>query len=1244
MESNTDSTGRNSRGDGPEAVSESETSGRQDGESPSVVGIGASAGGLNALRRFFEAVPSGTGLTFVVVVHLSPEHESSMAELLQTSASIPFVQVSGRTRMEPEFAYVIPPNRNLRIADGYLDVSEFEEPRSRRSPIDFFFRTMAETHPDCVAIVLSGGGTDGTIGMKAVKEQGGLLMAQLPEEAEHAQMPRSAIATGLVDFVLPADELAQKLVELRRNSAVITLPEKSEELDERHERNLETILTQVRISTGHDFSGYKHSTLLRRIGRRMRVTTTEDLGSYIERLRGDSVEAGALLKDFLISVTNFFRDQDSFDALAEHVMRKLFARDSPEEVRIWVPGCATGEEAYSLAILALEESERFDHPPNVQIFATDLDEDAIAFGRAGLYPDAIATDVSEERLRRFFNREGAYYRVREELRDCVLFAAHNLLKDPPFARLDLISCRNLLIYLGRDFQEKVHGIFHYALRPAGYLFLGSSESVADGAGLFDSIDKKHRIYRRVSAPSTKAIHLPNLPLQRRIRRIGITPENRPDGNSASKDATALEMHQRSLEAHAPPSALVDADYDIVHLSETAGRYLRIPGGSGTLSILKVVRQDLRVELRAAIDAALERNEATIGRPVPVHIEGERRLVQIHVRPVRDDASSPHALILFVEGEPHDTTSEPVGAAMSDAQLRRYEDDLDRTKRRLQSTIEESETRQEELRAANEELLSINEEYKSTLEELETSQEELQSINEELKTLNDELKEKVDELSRANNDLKNLMAATDVAILFLDRNLRIRRYTQPLTRVFNIMPADEGRPLNHVTHRLNYEALHGDAENVLATLIPLEREVADSDGRTYLLRITPYRTTEDRIIGLVLTLVDVTSLKEAEEEQHRIYQRYDLLMRSVKEYAIFTIGTEGQITSWNAGAARLFGYSDDEALGQQMDIIFTEDARSAGTPQEEMAAAKANGRADDEGWHTRKNGDRFWASGTLEALYDTSGTLQGFAKMLRDETQRRESARALEESRDRLEQLNEDLERRVESRTVQLSEAHDRVRQLASELVKAEQRERHRIAQILHDDLQQRLYGIQMKTSLLRKEVESSGSDRVLQHVAFMEKQLEETIEQTRDLAVDLSPPILKNEGLAETLGWLASQMRDRHGLEVTIDAEDSVHMEDESLRTLMFRTVRELLFNVVKHAGVDHAIIELGRDGDEVVVRVHDDGSGFRAEDARDDADSGYGFGLSNVRERLNFVGGRLQIDSAPGEGTHIVVRIPTAV
>ena len=556
-----------------------------------VVGIGASAGGLKALQAFLESLPGDTGMAYVVITHLHPEHESHMAELLQRHTHMPVRQVDGLLPLERDHVYVIPPNRGLVMQDSQIDLIEFKEPRGQRAPIDYFFRSLARGHSNSVGIILSGGGTDGAVGVKAIKEEGGLLMVQHPDEAEYNSMPNAAIATGLVDVVLPVKELAEKLVEFTRFRP--PLPSDADELNEQQLELMRRIIAHVHTRTGHDFSQYKRSTLLRRIQRRMQIYGVSTLETYLDTLRQNPTEASALFNDILIGVTSFFRDRQSWEELATDVIPQILkSRESTETVRAWTIGCSTGEEAYGLAILLFEAFDKLEMHPQLQIFASDLDENSIQYAREGLYPTAIEADVSAERLERFFTLEGNHYRVRREVRDVVLFTHHSVLRDAPFSRLDLITCRNLLIYLEREIQNTVFDIFHYSLKPGGFLFLGSSESIDSAHEFFQTVDKTHRIYR--TKPWNREYpHIPSLPWSVR------TPEHTelysqphaPRLQSTMELPRLADDHAKGLEEHAPPSVLIDEKYAILHVSETAGRFLVQPSGPMTTDLLKLVRQN-----------------------------------------------------------------------------------------------------------------------------------------------------------------------------------------------------------------------------------------------------------------------------------------------------------------------------------------------------------------------------------------------------------------------------------------------------------------------------------------------------------------------------------------------------------------------------------------------------------------------------------------------------------------------------
>jgi two-component system CheB/CheR fusion protein len=677
-------------------------------------------------------------------------------------------------------------------------------------------------------------------------------------------MPRAAIATGIADVVAPIGRLADRLVKL------VSTPTLADVLADRARQDaageaLRDILSLVRIRTGHEFGQYKRATLLRRITRRMQVTQTESYAEYLRYLREHPGELPGLLRDFLISVTNFFRDPEAFFALSVRALPPLFQnKGRGDHVRVWVAGCATGEEAYSLAILLAEEADRHKEPPHLQIFATDIDEDALVEARAGRYPDTIAADVSPARLDRFFLADGDYFRVGRELREMVLFSPHNVLRDPPFSKLDLISCRNLLIYLNRDAQNRVLNIFHFGLLPDRYLLLGASESAENPALRFDAVDGKHRIYARRSMPSTPQVDtiLPS-------SRWQLTTSVRDLATGAERTSLPGELHHRLVERYAPPSLLVDEDLDVVHVSDRAGKYLTVSGGEPSRQLLRLVHPALRHDLRTALYAARQPSGGADTRDVRFVEDGAERIVRLRVQVAEaNELGRGRSLFLVVFDEltgaaDAPTASPPADSAMEPV-VRQLEDELHRTRDHLRSTVEQYETSLEELKASNEELHAINEELRSATEELEASKEELQAVNEELTTLNHELKVKVDEVSRANSDLSNLMSSTDIGVLFLDRDLSIKRFTERSRDLFNVIASDIGRPLAHLTHTLEVDDLTESARTVLHSLRMIERDVRSRDGRRYLARILPYRSIDDRIEGIVITFINVTDLKLAED--------------------------------------------------------------------------------------------------------------------------------------------------------------------------------------------------------------------------------------------------------------------------------------------------------------------------------------------------------------------------------------------
>ena len=845
-----------------------------------ICGIGASAGGIKALQQFFQSIDTDLGIAYVVIVHLAPDFPSHLSEILGKWTTMPVHQVSDTPEIKPNCVYVIAPDRELLIKGNQIQSRPFKEPRGQRAPIDMFFRSIAAGRGDGFAVVLSGAGADGAVGVRKVKEAGGVIMVQDPAEAEFSMMPRSAIATGVADFVEPVAVLTQRIAETLASKRAL-----AQTAEEETDQQVASILGFLRARTGHDFASYKSATVRRRIGRRMQVTRQTSLAGYAAYLTENPEEAQQLFGDLLISVTSFFRDRKSFAYLAEHVIPELLDTAGEDEpIRIWSVGCATGEEAYSLAVLLLEEAERRGVAPRIQIFASDLDEGALGTAREGRYPRSIEADVSEERLQRFFVTEVEHYRVRKEVRDMVLFAHHSAMKDPPFMRLDMVACRNLLIYLERELQRQLLALFHYVLKPGGFLFLGSAETADARPELFVPQDREHRVYTAKPRSMTTVELLNDLPSAQRQKAPPLL-RREPDMRGFSPGAA----HAAALEASSPPSALVNEEHRVLHLSPNAGRFVAPPEGPLSQELPDIVRPELRAELRSALHRAFTNFEATITPAVNVAFNGGRHRVMMYVAPPPENPQiAPQALVLFLDCGPigpEEEIDEEAAGSLGATELRRMRDELRSAQERLSSSRREHESALQELRVANEELQSVNEEYRSTAEELETSKEELQSINEELQTVNAELKSKLENISHAHSDLQNLINATEIGTLFLDPELRIKMLTPAIEQLFSVTDSDVGRPLTDFTHKLVYDGVEKGARKVLKNLAPLEEEVQTRDGRWLMIRLRPYRTAEDRIDGVVVSFVDISERRHAEDALRASEERYREVLDKLDQAAL-----------------------------------------------------------------------------------------------------------------------------------------------------------------------------------------------------------------------------------------------------------------------------------------------------------------------------------------------------------------------
>jgi len=874
-----------------------------------IVGVGASAGGLEAFEQFFTNLPPDTGFAFIVIQHLDPASGGILPELLQRYTNMKVIEATEGTTVEPSTVYVIPPNRNLGIEHGKLVLSEPVSTRGIRMPIDYFFRHLADNQGEnAYAILLSGTGTDGTLGIRKIKERLGMVMVQDPTTAKFGGMPQSAIDTGLADFIGPAEQLPQKLVTYASHAASAATPV----ITDKTLTIVQQILALLRARTGHNFSGLKQNMLIRRLQRRRDILELSSLEDYYHYLQQNDPEAHLLYKELLIGVTNFFRDREAWDHLKEAIISELLRKKTSEVVRAWVIGCSTGEEAYSLAITLTEaiEEARATHIAEFQIFATDIDVDSIDVARQGVYFPNIALDISSDRLSRFFvKEENGNYRVKKDIREHIVFAVQDVVRDPPFTKLDLLLCRNLLIYFNADLQKRLMPIFHYSLNPGGILFLGTSESIGGFEDLFNEYNTKWKLFinkekeRNAEAEPYPIFRTPEIPQQ--IERREYIP-------------TIKETVQQSLlDNYAPPALIVNRDGDIVYFFGKTGPYLEPAPGKASLNIYSLAREAFRMELNNAIHRAARDNAEVAINKIPVKEDGTEYYVNVKVRPLHTAVAHNLLMITFEEGmkSPVRERKKTRGKAKLSEREKALQGETTELRERLQTTIEEMETSQEEFKSTMEELQSTNEEMQSTNEELKTSREELQSLNEELLTVNTELNQKNDELARANNDLKNLLNSTDIATLFVDKKLRIMRFTPPTIKIMNLIASDIGRPVSDISSNLRYDALIDDIKEVFRTLVTQERQVPTKDGSWYQMRIIPYRSVENTIEGVVVTFHDISSQKLLEEQ---LQKRINVIDESGDSIVAYNL--DGVISYWNNGAAAQYGWTVTEASGKNINDL------------------------------------------------------------------------------------------------------------------------------------------------------------------------------------------------------------------------------------------------------------------------------------------------------------------------------------
>lgn len=960
------------------------TEARDSGDEPLfIVGMGGSAGGLDAFDRFFRSMPVDSGLAFVLVPHLDPDHKGMMPELLQRMTTMRVWEAGDGMHVRANSVYVIPPNRDLSILHGTLQLLEPGRPRGLRMPIDFFFRQLADDQRErAICVILSGMGTDGTLGLKAVKERFGMAMVQDVDSAQFDGMPRSAVETGLADFVAAADELPAKLIGYAHHYSRVIGREPAPEV--KGPDYLQKIFALLRSHTGHDLTLYKHNTIQRRIERRMSVHQITSVERYVRYLQENPHETELLFKELLIGVTNFFREPEAFEALKAKAIMGLLA-DRRESLRVWVPACSTGEEAYSLAMLIREaqEASPATADTHLQVYATDIDKEAIDAARSGRYPANIAADVSPTRLDRFFVKDDAGFRLKKEIRELVIFAPQDLTMDPPFTRLDLLSCRNLLIYLTPELQRKLFPLFHYALSPGGVLFLGSAESAGGFKDLFKALDNRWKVYVR-REQVTGVARLPDFPAWMPPRASAVHP--RLAGKEASVEMTLAQIAQKAvLETVAPPAVVVNDRGDILYSTRRTGKYLEPAVGKANLNILAMAREGLGGDLAVAFRRAVAGGEEVVVRGLRVKTNGKTQTVHLTVRPIPEAAAEVGLFLVVFEDAASagvGGTAAAVGAGGSEtgrSSVAEVEKELARVRERLQTTVEDMEASQEELTSANEELQSMNEELQSTNEELTTSKEELQSLNEELLTLNAELQAKNDELSQTSNDMRNLLNSTQIATLFLDPDFKVRRFTPQAVTIFNLIPGDVGRPLTDIASNLltGTDELVAVAEQVLEALVLRELQVETKSGRRYSARIMPYRTVENLIDGVVITFSDVTAFRALGISDG---VSEEAIRHALRDSGVTAFAQDAELRytwvthPWSGiGTDLVVGKSDDECLGPE----------TAGPLTRLKQTVLDTGRTAAEVVDLVLAGKTVSLRATVEPLRDESGEVRGVIGVLVD---------------------------------------------------------------------------------------------------------------------------------------------------------------------------------------------------------------------------------------------------------------------
>ena len=1185
-----------------------------------VVCLGASAGGLEAFTKLFTALPADNGMAFVLIQHLDPTHESMMAALLSSHTSMQVLEATEGTAIERDHVYVIPPGAYLSIRNGLLHVSAPRERHGARMPLDFFLGSLAEEYgPRAVCAILSGGGADGSLGLRTIKENGGLVIAQDPEEAAFDGMPRSAILTGVVDLILPVARIPDALKKYAAANALRTGNAAAPALFS--PAQLTGIIDLLRVRTSQDFGFYKPGTLVRRIERRMAIGGISNGDRYLDILREDAQELDCLAKDLLIHVTGFFRDADAFETLAADVIPDLVRRKTSDEpLRIWIPACSTGEETYSLVMLVLEAIATAQRNIKLQVFASDVEEDAVAFARNGMYPASIEAEISPDRLARFFIKSDQGYRVVPELREAVIFSVQDILADAPFSRIDLVSCRNLLIYLRADVQDKVLSLFHFALCPGGILFLGTAEKIGAAGAHFEQVREGRSIYRHLGRSRPGEVSFPIAGTEG-IRPAG-SPLERP---SASRRLTVGELSQKLLlETYAPASVLINRSFEGLYYFGATDNYLKIAAGDPNRDVLAMARDGLRNKLRTAVLQAIREHTRVLVTSARMQRQGHTIAVSIDVRPVETDSTEMY-LVSFVDEQEVPKTSEAATISQANvSQAAQLEQELDATRRELQNALRDLDVANEEHKAINEEAMSVNEEFQSTNEELETSKEELQSLNEELTALNTQLNETVNQQRTTANDLQNVLHSANVATIFLDGKLNIRFFTPAVKSHFSIVATDVGRPLADLASRSNDTGLLIDAASVLSGLEPLSREIESNTGTWYLRRILPYRAANARSEGVVITFSDISEAKIAEREMDAARAYSNSIVETIRQ-PLVVLDSELRVVSASSAFYKTFNATREEAVGKRIG--------AAGAPQFNdprlrifLGRIQAGESAIED----------FEIGIDLPPLPGLRSLLIAAHDIVAPSSDRKI-----------LVTIDDITERKRLSQGLEIAKLHAEKANLG----------KSRFLAAASHDLRQPLQTLSLLRGILTKSIKDEETLKLIRKLDEPLQVMSGMLNTLLDIN-QLEAGIVNPEIVDFPIDTLLGRLRTEFGYHAATKelgwrvVQSTLYVRSDP--RLLEQVIRNLLWNSVKYTSRGKVLLGCRRRGDKLRVEVWDTGMGIPAEHLESifqefhqvdnparERSLGLGLGLAIVQRIANMLGHAIDVRSRPGKGSVFAIEVP---